>query len=601
MEGASKNMAVGSGAGAAKRTRTASVGPPVHKPEAGRTSASPASARAETKAATADPKLPPAEPSQVSAAAPAALVLFTLLWGQLQVAHMLKDLRGDFSALKPLPAIGLLLCLPAAFCPSLAHSVLPLASLGSGVYMFFHGSRSNHILQDLLINLAIFVAALSTWAAGRDGGMLRRLSAACSNYLVVLYLVSALHKLNSDFFDSKVSCASSVTATLLAQYLPTWAPAGSPQSQLLLWSAPYGGVALELLLPLLLWVSVQTNNNNQTTLHSSLLRRLTVCLGAVFHLALALPLPPASFYPFSASCLALYVLLLPDSVAEIAAIAQQRAPALSHACWLMLPTVSLALCAGANASGGWSRWLRDGEGRDAPFEYPAYDLYNAGISWSFLVTGLLVMLALFAPSEAKQISSPGKAAVPRVFCDSCASIVVGAGALVLGLSPYLGLRTYPAFAMFSNLRVEGSSPNHLLLGGGLDLLGLQRDSVHVLATNIPVLLNFQVDLAVLYTNRTTSSGMECALWICPPFWSQPPPASFTPFSAPAAELRRRLAAWEREGDDHWYARVLRNGKEFTIRRSDDLSVDCMGRLPARLCEFFIEAVAGPFRSFDDRH
>ena len=35
-------------------------------------------------------------------------------------------------------------------------------------------------------------------------------------------------------------------------------------------------------------------------------------LAALFHCMLALPLPPASFYPFSASCLALFVLELPE-------------------------------------------------------------------------------------------------------------------------------------------------------------------------------------------------------------------------------------------------------------------------------------------------
>src|SRR4030095_15122896 len=47
-----------------------------------------------------------------------------------------------------------------------------------------------------------------------------------------------------------------------------------------------------------------------------------------------------------------------------------------------------------------------------------------------------------------------------------------------GLTSYLGLRTAGNFTMFSNLRTEGTSSNHLLLGSNpIKVWGYQEDVV----------------------------------------------------------------------------------------------------------------------------
>ena len=51
----------------------------------------------------------------------------------------------------------------------------------------------------------------------------------------------------------------------------------------------------------------------------------------------------------------------------------------------------------------------------------------------------------------------------------------------IGLTPYLGLRTAGNFSMFSNLRTEGESSNHLLLGGNpIKMWNYQEDVVWIL-------------------------------------------------------------------------------------------------------------------------
>ncbi|CAJ1397107.1 unnamed protein product [Effrenium voratum] len=499
-----------------------------------------------------------------------ALPLFGLLWGQLQVAHVLKDVRGDLSTLRLLPSIALLSSAPLVLLPKQASRWLPVAAFANGLYLLVHGSRSNHILQDILVNLTIVLAA---WG----GAFEKNLANALRWYLVVLYAISALHKMNSDWFDPRVSCAASVSATMLAQYVPSLVPPGSSLCRLILQQAPHGAAVFEVLLPAVLLLAGPPGSRSPW---QGACARFGVVLGAIFHLMLALPLPPASFYPFSASCLALYP---PDAVAGLAAICPSG---LAQAFWLMLPGLSLSLCAAANVSGAWSSWLKGGTFAP-PFEYPPYDLYNAGVCWCFGVTALLLLLALLGPgaSTARAKGSFG-----------LASIVVIAAALWLGLGPYLGTRTYPAFAMFSNLRVE-AAPNHFFLGA--DVLGLQTDVVQVLETNSSALLNYQVDLSQLYTPQTSeyfrAAGLEQALWICPPAW-QRPESNFRVFSAPAVGLWQRLRSESETGT--LYARVRRGGEELLVTRREQLRGRCRDRIPTWLCDL-AHTWLGPFRSFEE--
>ena len=56
--------------------------------------------------------------------------------------------------------------------------------------------------------------------------------------------------------------------------------------------------------------------------------------------------------------------------------------------------------------------------------------------------------------------------------------------LINGSSPYLGLKTTTAFAMFSNLRTEGGKSNHFFLAN-YEVFSYQTDLVRVLNANDP--------------------------------------------------------------------------------------------------------------------
>lgn len=531
-----------------------------------------------------------------SGATCAALVAFTFLWGQLQAAHMLKDLHWQWEHLQLLPVLALTCVLPAVLSPQTSFA-LPMCAWSSLVYLLVHGSRSNHIVLDLLVNLAVITTSFP--ATPWKSMSFHRIALVVHRELWVLYLITAVHKLNYDWFDPSVSCASSVTGILLAQYIPSAFPANSAMTSSVLQGAPYAAVLLEFALPGLLIVSGPPGLEHRSTL-SRLVRPIVVILGVAFHLSLALPLPPASFYPFSASCLVMYVLELPQAWEKFAFYAVDRAPYLTQTFWKMLPGF-LILPALANAGGHWSDWVRQGETSTASFEYPPYDLYNAGICWIFCVSLLLVLLAIldFSTNPNPNSVGSGDDTLPSKSRTGVTASVICLGALlVVGLGPYIGTRTYPAFAMFSNLRVEGGAPNHIVFGGGFDMFGFHGDSVLVMDTNSTVLKNLQVDLARLYTAKTSkylvSAGIHATLWICPPKWRYAPAANFTPFSVPAVEFRRRLALEPLKSS----TRVRRDGKEFIVHDVADIALHCPSWMSVFLCEWAASFV-GPFRSFDE--
>ncbi|GAB5372327.1 hypothetical protein AAMO2058_001655900 [Amorphochlora amoebiformis] len=117
--------------------------------------------------------------------------------------------------------------------------------------------------------------------------------------------------------------------------------------------------------------------------------------------------------------------------------------------------------------------------------------------------------------------------------------------LAIGLMPYVALRTYPAFAMFSNLRIEARS-NHWFIPDWQSWLPFEYTKpVRVYQTNLRNLETFQVNLAHYYPTSTLSAlseaNIEPALWICPPNWPFDNPDSARPYSIPKFELQRAVS------------------------------------------------------------
>jgi len=154
--------------------------------------------------------------------------------------------------------------------------------------LWFTGSQSNHVFMDM----AICVSVLVSFSADRARWQTKAASAMRS-FLVVLYSVTALHKMNVDWQDPKYSCSSLMLAGVFAL---------APLRPLLPWVpvelAPRTATVIELMLPLLVWLGTCD--------------RLTIILGSAFHALICQMLSPMSVYPFSMLMAPTYVFLIPD-------------------------------------------------------------------------------------------------------------------------------------------------------------------------------------------------------------------------------------------------------------------------------------------------
>jgi hypothetical protein len=265
----------------------------------------------------------------------------------------------------------------------------------------------------------------------------------------VLYFFGVLHKLNRDYFDPDVSCAVATFEAVASGWLEAAAVA---RPGLLI----AGSLLVETAVPCLM-VFGRT-------------RRLGIALGAAFHGFLGL-----RFYAFSTGLLALYALFVPAALWERSTqrIAALRARS-GLAALVLSPAVptalALALVAGFSVSGSVVRETAEWS------PLPTGALPLLGAAWTLLVlvplAGLLLprgLAASFAgPAPGRVARAPWLLAFPLLL-------------LFHGFSPYLGLRTVPAFSMFSNLRTEGGLTNHWFMPDrALRVAGFQEDLVTVL-------------------------------------------------------------------------------------------------------------------------
>jgi hypothetical protein len=362
------------------------------------------------------------------------------------------------------------------------------------------GSLSNHVFTSVMLALTALFARNNFTVSVRW-------------FCAVLYLVTGIHKLNKGFFDLHYSCASLYTAGAMAGFPTNLVGSSEAILKTIVAGAPYCAVVFELLWPVLLVFS------------NGRIYRLTVAIGCVFHAMLALPPSPLSVYPFSAIMIPLYVMLCPNPAvltSNIQTILESKA----------LKTILMGCIAW-----GWSSAGSVLVGESDLFEYPNYGMWGISVVWNIFWWSLILFSCFSRPASTKFESRyPSATAVPILL------ILV-----VFAMSPYVGLRTYPALAMFSNLRTEGRNPNHFF--PSFDLFGYQSDYVRVLDTNVAPLVDLQIDLGSEFPDSlksiVRSFNLSSEFYICPPRWTESKPRIFRPFNVPFVEVRRRVQSMNR--------------------------------------------------------
>jgi hypothetical protein len=381
--------------------------------------------------------------------------LFARLWAVAGVFHFLSFAGWRWESWPGLvlgaATIGVLI-FPGVWTFA-AMVAVDFASVG-----WFMGVMPNHILFSWVTNgllLATFVIAWKRRSrnAGDFGAEWFRIFAPWGRMQVgLLYFFAFFHKLNAAYFNPKVSCPAVMLAEV-GQRIPV-IPTG-PVAQT---GVIYGTLLAELLIPILLM-------RPETRLAGLL-------VGIGFHTLLALH-THVGIYSFSVTMIALFALFLPESW-----VARLRFPR-GVQIGLRLAAVVAAVLFGA-----WCvrHWLA--EGATWNWGRPAFRVgVVATLVYAVSAFGLVLWLgrrfgrelAGALPGEWRR--SPGRSVL----------WLFPAMLVLLGMQPYLGLRTLMCFSMFSNLQTEGGRSNHLLMPNWTQLTGWQQDLVEVVETNDPVL------------------------------------------------------------------------------------------------------------------
>lgn len=298
----------------------------------------------------------------------------------------------------------------------------------------------NHWYFAGLVSLSLVLACIAAWwHARRSGapptqqGLWIAFAPVARWSLLLLYFLSGFHKLNGDFFDPDVSCASVLYQGLSGRLGGLPNPPGMGSLAIAL------TVAVELGLPVLLLIPR--------------LRGVGVGVGALFHLVMA----AAGYVRFSAAGVALLTLFLPGGL-----------PILRPAHRIIVVAVLL----------------------------PGVALASEGGETLFLWATVLLCLALLGLAVAARRTLPvRKPAAPGRL--AAAPMLGPALVLLSGIAPYLGLGTERAFSMYSNLRTEGGISNHFVIPAGLQMFSHQRDLVQVLRSSNPGLERLAAERLVI--------------------------------------------------------------------------------------------------------
>ena len=277
-----------------------------------------------------------------------------------------------------------------------------------------------HRVVELVVAAALLVlVVLATLRARRPPPVDEVVSAGAPVLrvaVVVVYLASALAKVNTAFLDPVVSCAAPMVRLVFG-----------PDPRLL-GPALVATVAVEALLPLLLLV-------RRT-------RTVGVVAGTAFHVVLAL----AGNVPFSALMAALYAGFLPP------AARLPDAPRVRRAVVGLLAV-------------GWLVGAVRGPSSEAPGLTGPPSAFVAPAVGTVATAGYVALAALVV---AVSLLTRDRDATPR--SRPGVVVLVTTGVLVLNaVAPYAGWKTDTSFEMFSGLRTEAGSWNHLLVPPGVRL------------------------------------------------------------------------------------------------------------------------------------
>jgi hypothetical protein len=322
------------------------------------------------------------------------------------------------------------------------------------------GPVPNHILFSLLMNAVMLIGLIVVWVRERHHA---NVEDVCSQWLqtvapviriavVILYFFTVFHKINQAYFNPNVSCASSMLREIGIIY--PIIPSGGLMDTL----AIYGTLVIEALIPILMLIPRT--------------RLLGGVLALGFHGMLSLhPFP--GIYSFTATVVSLLSWFLPSGFFVVL----RPSPLAKNVFWALWGTcvglVMLALLVGNIPA--LKYLLPIGSKLGFSIGYYAILVYSIALVVTYVQVGWRHLSALESAAPA------GGSFSQRLLlaCPVCALL------MLIGMQPYLGLRTRMCFSMFSNLQTEGGVGNHLVMPQALQQTRWQRELVSISASSDP--------------------------------------------------------------------------------------------------------------------
>ena len=393
------------------------------------------------------------------------LIAFAPVWG----AAMLFSLAGDRNTLMLRHGILLFALSWGAIAVSIALIVRSrltsllyvLAALMIARYALQLPVASNNKTISLFMNSAILLCAAQAWWIGLRDAQFRdltyeRMRVIARALLAVMYFYGIFHKINTDFFDPRVSCA-------VALYQPL--------------ASGFGLSGNAIGHQIAIWSTFVIETITIVSLYWKRYFAVGLMFGLMFHFVI--PISTYSWYmDFSSLVLALYILSIPREVsgeffercAKIFRASRARFGSLGIALPFLAVGALILLIVGTAA-------MR------AKHVETAFHLYNSVwvLFWAIYGGITMVLLASVALDHLPWRGRVGDRqplwvyALPALLFISC-------------LSPYVGLKTESSIAMFSNLHTEGGVTNHLLFDKPPYLFDYQKDIVEIIATSSPGLM-----------------------------------------------------------------------------------------------------------------
>lgn len=380
--------------------------------------------------------------------------IFVVLWVIATIFHMIKNrvLDNNLGLLTLAITSVFVLAKPQSVSRFFLFLIIQLA-----VVIVDIPGLSNHWIFTTFVNITILQVMFYLVLKRRNfvinkGELIKTFAPIVRIEVLILYFFVVFHKLNIDFFDGGISCATDLlNGTRGLEFLPI------PESWLVFNS--YFTVIIEALIPLMLWFRKTRN--------------LGIVVGLVFHNIIAYNIYNG-FYDFSSMIFALYFLFsdnqfsskiysLYNKLASIKKPVKEDLKKYNYANFFILLAMAGLLLLGFAVAYGFSqsRYIQD-------YVLVPWTLY----SFPFIIIFILSM---------KKWSYSG---LRKPFSLAHMSLIILPIIVFLnGMSPYLGLKTEYSFSMFSNLRTEGRVSNHFIMPAGFQIFNYQDDLVEIISTS----------------------------------------------------------------------------------------------------------------------